>query len=355
MNYLRWLPAWFRGGRSCAMARGAGEMEAVLLDRWPTASVMAQWRAWADGSESLFFQTPIWQQAVRRHLGWFGRGRLRVILIRRGNDLAGIIPLEFRRRQGFQTPAPHISDYLEPLICPDCLPDATRLALRLLRPLGNPLTLHNLRPCDLSIAAWPSAAEAEGWTMDQKTADPCPALLLPKDEEQWLCRLSAHARKELRRKMRKVLRKGDGRFEACPADKAGAGVDQLIVLMQHRYQKAIDVRRTLGPILRQAAPELIRRGKLRLSTLYVQDRPAACILESQTSAGPMLYNSGFDTTLKEWSPGLVAVALSIRRAIAAGHRQYDFMRGDEPYKYDLGAEDRPLFRLVLRPLSATKR
>ena len=44
--------------------------------------------------------------------------------------------------------------------------------------------------------------------------------------------------------------------------------------------------------------------------------------------------------------GIVLVALEIQQAIADGYRCYDFLRGNEPYKYDFGAVDTPLYRIL---------
>ncbi len=38
----------------------------------------------------------------------------------------------------------------------------------------------------------------------------------------------------------------------------------------------------------------------------------------------------------------------VSRALAAGKRRMDFLRGDEPYKYEWGAVDEPIQRLLLR-------
>ena len=38
----------------------------------------------------------------------------------------------------------------------------------------------------------------------------------------------------------------------------------------------------------------------------------------------------------------------MERALAAGKRRIDFMRGNESYKYDWGAEDEPIQRILVR-------
>jgi CelD/BcsL family acetyltransferase involved in cellulose biosynthesis len=42
------------------------------------------------------------------------------------------------------------------------------------------------------------------------------------------------------------------------------------------------------------------------------------------------------------------VARLLRQAIEAGKRRFDFLRGDEPYKYEWGATDEPIQRLLVR-------
>jgi CelD/BcsL family acetyltransferase involved in cellulose biosynthesis len=87
---------------------------------------------------------------------------------------------------------------------------------------------------------------------------------------------------------------------------------------------------------------------MELLTLSIEGRPAGCLIQFPTPAGVMLYNSGHDPALREWSPGVVALAMAIREAIARGAKTYDLLRGREPYKYRLGAVDRPLYRVTLR-------
>ena len=40
-------------------------------------------------------------------------------------------------------------------------------------------------------------------------------------------------------------------------------------------------------------------------------------------------------------------ATAIRAAIAAGRRRFDYLRGDEPYKYEWGAIGEPIQRLLV--------
>jgi len=62
----------------------------------------------------------------------------------------------------------------------------------------------------------------------------------------------------------------------------------------------------------------------------------------------MFYNAGTNPDAYDLSPGVVLIALFMRRAIEMGKRRFDFLRGDEPYKYHWGAIDEPIQRLLVR-------
>ena len=45
---------------------------------------------------------------------------------------------------------------------------------------------------------------------------------------------------------------------------------------------------------------------------------------------------------------MVSKALCLKWAIEHGKTGLDFLRGDEPYKYDLGATDQNIYRILVR-------
>jgi len=57
---------------------------------------------------------------------------------------------------------------------------------------------------------------------------------------------------------------------------------------------------------------------------------------------------GVDPEARHLSPGVLLVAGYVQLAIACGRRRLDFLRGDEPYKYQWGAVDEPVRRLLVR-------
>ena len=97
-----------------------------------------------------------------------------------------------------------------------------------------------------------------------------------------------------------------------------------------------------------AAVELASRGQLKLSFLALDGVQVASCMSFDYGDSYLLYNSGYDPAFSHLSVGILNKALSIKEAIGAGKHFFDFLRGTERYKYNLGAEDRAVYRLTVR-------
>jgi CelD/BcsL family acetyltransferase involved in cellulose biosynthesis len=63
----------------------------------------------------------------------------------------------------------------------------------------------------------------------------------------------------------------------------------------------------------------------------------------------LLYNSGMDSArFLRYSPGIVLTAFLIQHSIENGRAAFDFLRGDETYKYKLGGVDTSIHQLLIR-------
>jgi CelD/BcsL family acetyltransferase involved in cellulose biosynthesis len=96
---------------------------------------------------------------------------------------------------------------------------------------------------------------------------------------------------------------------------------------------------------RDIADALAPRGWLRLGVVRAYDEDAAVLFAFTYGDTLALYNAAYDPALASLSLGIASHAFAVRDAIAQGFKIYDLLRGDEPYKYDLGARDRWLVRL----------
>jgi CelD/BcsL family acetyltransferase involved in cellulose biosynthesis len=342
---------------ACPNPIEAGDLRAVCHDQWPDdPALVAAWNDLCSAAPSAStFHSPTWQKAVVECLA--KPGRLRLIVVWQGARLVAVLPMSIRDDGLLETFAPGVSDYLDPLILPELEPQVWPLLLKLFSRLRagkwKNVTLHNIRddaPCRTLL---PELAAAEGFAFEARTDQACPCLTLPKTWDDYLATLDAHERKETRRKINKVMTKGAGRLVRCssdPAEIATSLATALALMEKAPGEKGEAVKRTLRPLLEKAAPALIANNQLWLTTLYVNNEPAACTLQFPQSAGPQLYNCGFDNTKREWSTGVVLTAQIIQQAIESGAKVFDLLRGEEPYKYKLGAVDRPLWMMTLRHL-----
>jgi CelD/BcsL family acetyltransferase involved in cellulose biosynthesis len=91
-----------------------------------------------------------------------------------------------------------------------------------------------------------------------------------------------------------------------------------------------------------------QEGLVRLYELELDSKPAASVLCFDQGGRYYLYNSGYDPDLSGLAVGIVSKALCLQEAIEAKRTRFDFLRGHEAYKYDLGGRDQQVCRVLLR-------
>ena len=217
--------------------------------------------------------------------------------------------------------------------------------------------LRRLRCADSAgaeLAAAMGALEmANGWTLNVEREDVCPVVTFPEggDIEGFLGTLGKKERHEIRRKVRRAEALGEVRL--VDSTDPLAELDVYIDLHQRRWgddglfpptrggdQSRVQFRRLFelfGP-----------GGPLVLTTLWVGDRRIAAGVHFETTTDLFYYNAGIDPEARELSPGVLMIHAYVRRALERGIRRMDFLRGDEPYKYEWGAVDEPVQRLLVR-------
>jgi CelD/BcsL family acetyltransferase involved in cellulose biosynthesis len=90
------------------------------------------------------------------------------------------------------------------------------------------------------------------------------------------------------------------------------------------------------------------QGLLQLLFLQVQGKKAAALYNFDYKGRIWVYNSGFNIVEFGYlSPGVVLTARAIENAIGLGRRQFDFLRGNEAYKYRFGAQDTTIHDLQI--------
>ncbi|HET7677505.1 MAG TPA: GNAT family N-acetyltransferase, partial [Candidatus Limnocylindrales bacterium] len=170
----------------------------------------------------------------------------------------------------------------------------------------------------------------------------------------YLQTLDKHDRHEIRRKLRRAA--AQGRLEFRLVEPTPEAIDAFIELHQARWGEqglfppTEGGRRSRRFITRLAELELAEedRRQLQLGHLLSDDRVIFAALGFDDGTTTYFYNAGMNPQARSLSPGVAGAAFYLRDRIAAGRRRFDFLRGDEPYKYEWGAVDEPVFRLLVR-------
>ena len=173
-----------------------------------------------------------------------------------------------------------------------------------------------------------------------------PRLRLPDDFAAYVQSLGKKERHELRRKIRRLEGSTKATFRFATEAERPATLDRFFALHRlSRGQKADFMTPDVERFFRDVADALAPLGRLRLGVLRAHDEDAAVLFAFAYRGTLALYNAAYDPALASLSIGIVGHAWAMREAMAERFDTYDLLRGDEPYKYDLGAKDRWLGRL----------
>jgi CelD/BcsL family acetyltransferase involved in cellulose biosynthesis len=179
----------------------------------------------------------------------------------------------------------------------------------------------------------------------------CPIARLPTDWDAYLSdSLSANMRQKLRRLLRQIDGSGEFRITHADAKTIDRDLDTLLRFWKVRWgaQKAKNLDGILKN-LRLMTRHAFDMGSLFLPTLWHGERPVsalATLIDARRKTF-LFYIAGRDQTFDGPQSGLVLHAHSIRHAIRAGFATYDFLRGNERYKYSFGVEERRIESVVL--------
>ncbi len=164
---------------------------------------------------------------------------------------------------------------------------------------------------------------------------------LPASFDAYLDGLDKKHRHELRRKRRRFeLTMGGARLEETTSPE---GLSEFVRLHRMALGEKGDF---FTPDIEAWFLRLLDLPDVRLDLLFgAEGRAVAGGFGFEDDDGYYLYNSAYDTTLGEASPGIVLLWALIESAIDRGRPRFDFLKGDEQYKYRLGASPRPLYRI----------
>lgn len=297
------------------------------------------------------FTHPDWHACWLRHFGRAFDAHPVYLAVRREEQLIGVLALDMAAGIARTLGDPNVRDYGGPLVLPGAEHDVARCVLEwMLEDMTPGLDLWGIAAATRLHEAFAEAATYWGWKLEAEPESVCPAVDLPADFETYVTALAKHDRHELRRKLRNLEAVGEIHFETATAPEAVAAQMDTLLAMMHasRADKAEFLTPQMESFFRDLATTFAETAMTRLSTLTLDGTAVATIFAFDSGGVRYLYNSGYDRAHNHLAVGLLSKALSIREAIAANLTRFDFLRGDEPYKSNLGGHPQEIVALHFR-------
>ena len=289
---------------------------------------------------------------------WPAEAELAILAAREGTELVGIAPFFLTEQEGIKKlmllGSVEISDFLDLIVSADREREFIDALLSYISDQLIPQGIHSIDLFNL-IEDSPTAhlldesGKAAGFEVIKVVLQQAPSITLPGDWDIYLESIDKKQRHEIRRKMRRAA-EADAKVEVYyTTDQAKVEEDTqaFLALMSQDSDKAA----FLTPAMREQFKISIQRafenGWLQLAFLKVDGENAAAYLNFDYLNRIWVYNSGLDRRFMEYSPGWVLLGHLLMWANEHKRSAFDFLRGNEDYKYKFGAVDRFVCRVTL--------
>ena len=287
--------------------------------------------------------------------GEWPESELAVVTARQDGRLVGIAPLFFARNRDGQPAllllgSIEISDYLDILALPG---DLSVFLSGLMDFIARPafpdwrlLDWHNLPEASPTLPALQAQAEKRGWMYTQARTYHVPSIPLTGDFETYLAGIDKKQRHEIRRKMRRAGESGHNVrwYIVEDASSLDAEVEAFLDLMADDPEKSAFLTAPMRKQMHLACRAAFEYGWLQLAFLETNGQKAAGYLNFDYLNRIWVYNSGIDRRFMDLSAGWVLLGHLLEWANENKRTEFDFMRGDEDYKYRFGGVDKFVVR-----------
>jgi CelD/BcsL family acetyltransferase involved in cellulose biosynthesis len=209
------------------------------------------------------------------------------------------------------------------------------------------LDLCNVPAASPSRALLPRLAEERGFSFAESIHEVCPIIQLPHSFDEYLNSLESKQRRELQRKLRRADGIGVDIHTVGPDEDLAQAVDDFLLLLQKSTAAKKDwLNEGRRAVFHETAQAAQAAGTLQLMFAEVNGQKGAGLFNFDYNGRIWVYNSGLDpSAFSKLSLGWVLTGKAIEWAIENGRKEFDFLRGDETYKYQFGAEDTTIYRL----------
>ncbi len=333
----------------------------LSVSRLDSLDALAYWAAaWNRLSGDVPFRSYEWASCWWRHYAP-AHGELFVLAVQDDRQkLVGLAPWYRSRSAGWGQTLQLLgsgevcSDYLS-LICRE--QDARGVSAALAEYLTGKarrrwhvLDMPAIDAADAALGHLREQLALRGHAVDCRNEARCWRLALPATWSEFLAGYSKSRRDRIRYLLRRHVESGKVKLlRAVDGESLERAFGIFVELHQKRRamlgQPGCFASARFEAFHREVARQFLDSGRLRLVWLEFEGRPLAVEYGFVGAGTVYYYQGGFEPELADFCPGTLMQAVSLQAAIAEGHRQFDFLRGDEPYKLQWNAQSVPLASL----------
>ena len=195
----------------------------------------------------------------------------------------------------------------------------------------------------------PKLVQEHGYTVQESVQEVCPVIELPETFDGYLANIDSKQRREVKRKLRRAKGAGVTLKMVQPNDDIAAAIDDFLVLLQQStFEKRDWLNDGRRAVFHATAEAAQKAGTFQLLLIEVEGTKAAALFNFDYDGRIWVYNSGLNPrAFGNLSLGVVITALAIQKAVDNGRKIFDFLRGDETYKYRFGAKDTTVHRIQI--------
>jgi CelD/BcsL family acetyltransferase involved in cellulose biosynthesis len=303
------------------------------------------------------FLTPDWCGAWARH---YATEYVPFIPVLRdpAGGLRGLLPLALPRSghpRACRIAGANLGDRFHPICAPEAEAEVAAAAGAALAEAPEPWSVVSLDHVQIDTPWVEALGDATGRRLSSRSriAAPLPLIDIATHEswDAYLATRSSNFRQQVRRFARRAAREAEVRLRRTEsAAELDADMSTFFALHDKRLGErggsSLSAERARSFHL-DFARAALEQGWLRLWILELNGSPAAAWYGWRLGERYSYYNSGFDPVFAALSPGLVLISAVIESAFEEGASEFDFLLGEESYKYRFAERERTVSDVVL--------
>lgn len=273
-------------------------------------------------------------------------------------QLCGIAPLMCSKQGIYFMASQEVTDYCDFICSPEKREEFFDLLLNYLT-TNHPdkrVELINIPHSSPSLFFLSSLAPQYNLHLIKKISETTPVLPLPSSYKKYLTGLTRKNRHEIRRKLKRINCLSPSRTISLTQPQK---IMPIIERFRQVHKNSSPQKREfwekegMSCFFKEMSVRFATKGWLEMDCLFSGPELISVLLNFTFPSHVYFYNVAYNTEYAWYSPGLYLFQKSIKRAITQGKKEVDFLRGNEQYKYNLGAEERKIYNLTLIPKTPT--